>query len=106
MASAAPAPPAAALCNCLGFGSKNSAIVLGAVPMTECRDGCIVVGAGSGGRDCGASCSLAPACRVRLLDRATFPRDKLCGDSLNPGAIGAARTPRSGGAVEARGAAD
>jgi 3-oxoacyl-[acyl-carrier-protein] synthase II len=26
------ATPAAALCNCLGFGSKNSAIVLGAVP--------------------------------------------------------------------------
>jgi 3-oxoacyl-[acyl-carrier-protein] synthase II len=26
-----PARPAAALCNCLGFGSKNSAIVLGAV---------------------------------------------------------------------------
>jgi 3-oxoacyl-[acyl-carrier-protein] synthase II len=25
------ARPAAALCNCLGFGSKNSAIVLGAV---------------------------------------------------------------------------
>jgi 3-oxoacyl-(acyl-carrier-protein) synthase len=24
-----PARPAAALCNCLGFGSKNSAIVLG-----------------------------------------------------------------------------
>jgi 3-oxoacyl-[acyl-carrier-protein] synthase II len=27
-----PACPAAALCNCLGFGSKNSALVLGAVP--------------------------------------------------------------------------
>ena len=26
------AAPAAALCNCLGFGSKNSAVVLGAVP--------------------------------------------------------------------------
>ena len=25
------ASPAAALCNCLGFGSKNSAIILGAV---------------------------------------------------------------------------
>jgi 3-oxoacyl-[acyl-carrier-protein] synthase II len=25
------ASPAAALCNCLGFGSKNSALVLGAV---------------------------------------------------------------------------
>jgi flavin-dependent dehydrogenase len=26
--------------------------------------------------------------RVRLLDRARFPREKLCGDSLNPGALG------------------
>ena len=25
--------------------------------------------------------------RVRLLERATFPRDKLCGDTLNPGAV-------------------
>ena len=25
--------------------------------------------------------------RVRILDRARFPRDKLCGDSLNPGAL-------------------
>ena len=23
--------------------------------------------------------------RVRLVDRATFPRDKLCGDTVNPG---------------------
>jgi 3-oxoacyl-[acyl-carrier-protein] synthase II len=30
--SGRPARPAAALCNCLGFGSKNSAIVVGAVP--------------------------------------------------------------------------
>jgi flavin-dependent dehydrogenase len=26
--------------------------------------------------------------RVRLLDRARFPREKLCGDTLNPGALG------------------
>jgi flavin-dependent dehydrogenase len=25
--------------------------------------------------------------RVRLLDRATFPRDKLCGDTVNPGTL-------------------
>jgi len=25
--------------------------------------------------------------RVRLIDRAAFPRDKLCGDTLNPGAL-------------------
>ena len=33
----------------------------------------------------GAVSSRAPALRVRLVDRATFPRDKLCGDTLNPG---------------------
>ena len=45
----------AALCNCLGFGSKNSAIVLGAVPNEE-RPGpdVLVVGAGPAGRDGGA----------------------------------------------------
>ena len=25
--------------------------------------------------------------RVRIVDRATFPRDKLCGDTINPGAL-------------------
>src|SRR3954454_18987834 len=25
--------------------------------------------------------------RVRLIDRARFPREKLCGDTLNPGAL-------------------
>ena len=25
--------------------------------------------------------------RVRLVDRARFPRDKLCGDTLNPGTL-------------------
>ena len=29
--------------------------------------------------------------RVRLFDRATFPRHKLCGDTLNPGALGVLR---------------
>ena len=48
----------AALCNCLGFGSKNSALVLA-------RAGA----------------------RVIVVDREPFPRDKLCGDTLNPGAV-------------------
>ena len=25
---------------------------------------------------------------VRIVDRAAFPRDKLCGDTVNPGALG------------------
>ena len=68
---------AGALCNCLGFGSKNSAIVLGGTVTDDvliARDDSwtlIVVG---GDRPASPrSCSRAPA-RGRLLDRATFPR--------------------------------
>ena len=46
----------------------------------------IVVGAGPAGAI--AALTLARAgVRVRLLDRAAFPRDKLCGDTLNPGSL-------------------
>jgi menaquinone-9 beta-reductase len=46
----------------------------------------LVVGAGPAGSL--AALQLAQAgVRVRLLDRATFPRDKLCGDTLNPGSL-------------------
>ncbi|HUU35724.1 MAG TPA: FAD-dependent monooxygenase, partial [Vicinamibacterales bacterium] len=43
-----------------------------------------------GGGPAGALAALVLArqgARVRLVDRATFPRPKLCGDSLNPGAL-------------------
>ena len=44
----------------------------------------LVVGAGPAGSV--AALVLARAgVRVRLVDRAQFPRDKLCGDTLNPG---------------------
>jgi flavin-dependent dehydrogenase len=39
--------------------------------------------------------------RVRLLDRARFPRDKLCGDSINPGAIAVLRRLGLAGIAEA-----
>jgi flavin-dependent dehydrogenase len=46
----------------------------------------LVVGAGPAGSI--AALILARAgVRVRLVDRARFPREKLCGDTLNPGAL-------------------
>lgn len=49
-------------------------------------DEVIVVGAGPAG--CMAAIVLARAgARVRVIDRRRFPRHKLCGDTLNPGAM-------------------
>lgn len=42
-----------------------------------------IVGAGPGGSTCAALCATA-GLRTLLLDRATFPRDKVCGDCVNP----------------------
>jgi flavin-dependent dehydrogenase len=51
-----------------------------------------VVVAGAGPAGCLAATILARAgARVLLLDRARFPRDKLCGDTLNPGALAVLR---------------
>ena len=51
-----------------------------------------VVIAGAGPAGCVAAIVLARAgVRVRLIDRATFPRHKLCGDTLNPGALAVLR---------------
>jgi flavin-dependent dehydrogenase len=46
----------------------------------------VIVGAGPAGSMAALVLARAGA-RVRLLDRAAFPRDKLCGDTLNPGAL-------------------
>ena len=49
-------------------------------------DDVVIAGAGPAGSV--AALVLARAgVRVRLLDRACFPREKLCGDTLNPGAL-------------------
>jgi flavin-dependent dehydrogenase len=46
----------------------------------------LVVGAGPAGA-LAALVLASRGVRVRLLDRATFPRPKLCGDTINPGAL-------------------
>lgn len=46
----------------------------------------IVVGAGPGGSAAAYHCAAA-GLQVLLLDKATFPRDKVCGDGLTPRAV-------------------
>jgi menaquinone-9 beta-reductase len=48
----------------------------------------LVVGAGPAGSTAALVLARAGA-RVRIVDRARFPRAKLCGDTLNPGALAA-----------------
>ncbi|HEY8549476.1 MAG TPA: FAD-dependent monooxygenase [Vicinamibacterales bacterium] len=47
----------------------------------------LIAGAGPAGAVAAIRLARAGA-RVLLVDRARFPRDKLCGDTLNPGALG------------------
>lgn len=62
----------------------------------------LIVGAGPAGSI--AALRLARAgLRVRMFDRAAFPRDKLCGDTLNPGALAMLRSTGIARAVEQRG---
>jgi flavin-dependent dehydrogenase len=46
----------------------------------------LIVGAGPAGAVAAAVLGRAGA-RVRIVDRAVFPRDKLCGDTVNPGTV-------------------
>jgi menaquinone-9 beta-reductase len=46
----------------------------------------LVIGAGPAGSMAALTLARAGA-RVRLFDRAVFPRDKLCGDTVNPGSL-------------------
>jgi flavin-dependent dehydrogenase len=64
----------------------------------------VVVGAGPAG----SIAALALARRgisVRLIDRSTFPRDKLCGDTLNPGTLAALSRLGVSAEIEQRGLA-
>lgn len=61
----------------------------------------LVVGAGPAGSIAALVLAQAGA-RVRLADRATFPRAKLCGDTINPGALAIVDRLGAGAAVRAR----
>src|SRR5581483_12165313 len=50
----------------------------------------LIVGAGPAGAIAGLVLARAGA-KVRIVDRATFPRDKLCGDTVNPGTLACLR---------------
>lgn len=63
---------------------------------------CLVIGAGPAGAMAALTLARAGA-RVCLIDRATFPRPKLCGDTLNPGALGVLRRAGLAGWIEANG---
>jgi len=59
----------------------------------------LIVGAGPAGSIAGIVAARAGA-RVRLIDRSTFPRDKLCGDTLNPGTVSVLRRLGLGAEIE------
>jgi len=65
-------------------------------------DDVVIVGAGPAGAVAGLVLARAGA-RVRIVDRATFPRDKLCGDTLNPGALARLHALGIAGPIETRG---
>jgi len=62
----------------------------------------LIVGAGPAGSVAATLLARAGA-RVRLVDRATFPRDKLCGDTVNPGALAILRRLEMAASIEERG---
>jgi flavin-dependent dehydrogenase len=62
----------------------------------------LVVGAGPAGAVAATVLARAGA-HVRMVDRASFPRHKLCGDTINPGAFNLLRRLRMVEAIEARG---
>jgi flavin-dependent dehydrogenase len=62
----------------------------------------VIVGAGPAGATAALVLARGGA-RVRIIDRATFPRDKLCGDTVNPGTLAALRRLGAAAGVDARG---
>ena len=60
---------------------------------------CLIVGAGPAGTVAATVLARAGA-RVRIVDRSTFPRDKLCGDTVNPGTLGLLRRLKMAAAID------
>src|SRR5579862_7485511 len=65
-------------------------------------DDVLIVGAGPAGAVAATVLARAGA-RVRLLDRAEFPREKLCGDTVNPGTLATLRRLQMADRVDAEG---
>jgi menaquinone-9 beta-reductase len=76
--------------------------MIASAPVSSSRHDVIVVGAGPAGAVAATIMARAGA-RVVLIDRATFPRPKLCGDTLNPGALAVLRGLGLAGVAERRG---
>ena len=62
----------------------------------------LIIGAGPAG-SIAATVLARAGVRVRFLDRAAFPRDKLCGDTVNPGTLAALRRLGLSASIEDRG---
>src|SRR5436190_3830796 len=62
----------------------------------------VIAGAGPAGAVAATVLARAGA-RVALVDRARFPRHKLCGDTLNPGVLAILRRLKLGAVVDACG---
>ena len=60
---------------------------------------CVIVGAGPAGSVAATVLARAGA-RVRIVDRSMFPRDKLCGDTVNPGTLGLLRRLNMAAAID------
>ena len=65
-------------------------------------DDVLIVGAGPAGSVAATVLARAGA-RVRLIDRAAFPREKLCGDTVNPGTLALLQRLGLAGSIERRG---
>ncbi len=59
----------------------------------------LIVGAGPAGSVAATVLARAGA-RVRIVDRSLFPRDKLCGDTVNPGTLGLLRRLNMAAAID------